>query len=161
MTRTLVVYYSRTGTTAAVTESVADALGATAVERIRPRSERRYLHWLALSAIPESTVPIEPVATDPRRYDAIVLGTPKWTLSCPPVNAFLERAPLGENPVGLVVTYGGFDHRRYARALSARIRTAGARVPARLLVQRDRVGSAAAREGIRAFCRAFEAAADP
>lgn len=136
---TLVVYYSRTGTTATVAGSVVARLSDPAVERIRPRRARSYPNWLVRSFVPGSTVPIESVEHRPPDFDAAFLGTPKWTLSCPPVSAYLDRMAFDGVPVGLFLTYGGFDEERYARRLAERLREEGAVAVERLLVERDRV----------------------
>lgn len=136
----LVVYYSYTGTTAAVARSVGQRLDDPVVERIRPQKRRRYLNWLARSFVPESSVRIEPIEADPRGFDAVFLGTPKWTLSCPPVTAYLNRVRFDGATVGLFLTYGGFDEERYARRLVSRLQRAGAETVETLLIKRDRVG---------------------
>jgi hypothetical protein len=147
----VVVYYSRTGTTHAVATDVADGFASPAVHRIRPHTGRSYPNWLARSFVPGSTVPIEPAPTDLREADAVVLGTPKWTLSCPPVTEFLRRADLAGVPVGLVLTYGGFDEQRYADALVDRLAGMGADVRATLLVKRDEVGGSGYGDRLREF----------
>ncbi|MEF8831481.1 MAG: hypothetical protein V5A23_08115 [Halobacteriales archaeon] len=153
--RAVVVYYSRTGTTRAVATDVADCLESPAVRPIRPRTERSYWNWLARSFLPGSTVPVESMATDLRDAGAVVLGTPKWTLSCPPVTEFLRQADLAGVPTGLVLTYGGFDEQRYADALADRLEDLGADLRARLLVQRDAVGTGDYRDGLATFCQAL------
>ena len=154
----VVVYYSRTGTTRRIAADAAAELAATAgsvsVDPIRPRRERSYPNWLARSFVPGSTVPIEPTRTDLRDAPAVLLGSPKWTLSCPPVTEFLERAHLDGVPTGVFLTYGGSDERRDAEALVDRVEACGADVRATLLVERDRVGSEAYVAGLREFCRA-------
>lgn len=135
----LVAYYSRTGTTAAVAEAVLDHLEDPAVERIRPRRSRSYLNWLARSFVPGAAVPIEPIEHDPRDYDAVFLGTPKWTLSCPPVTAYLDQVRFDGAAVGLCLTFGGFDEERYAHRLVERLHAAGADAVETLLVKRERV----------------------
>ena len=152
--KTLVVYYSRTGTTHSVANTIATHLPEPDVSRIRPRRERRYLSWLALSAIPGSTVEIQPVPGDLSEYDAVFLGSPKWTLSCPPVNAFLETVDLRDLTVGLFVTYGGFDEQRFTRSLADRLRSRGSEVPATLLVKRDRANGDALDGDVEQFVRA-------
>lgn len=138
--RPLLAYYSRTGTTETVARAVKGRLDDPAVEVIRPTRRRRYVNWLARSFVPGSTVPIEPVETDPRDRSVAFLGTPKWTFSCPPVTAYLERVRYDGASVGLFVTYGGFDEERYARGLAERLRALGAAHVTSLLVKRDRVG---------------------
>ena len=137
----VLTYYSRTGTTARVAADLAARFAEPAVQRIRPETERRYWNWLARSFVPGSTVPIGGVETDLREASMLVLGSPKWTLSCPPVTEFLERATLGGVPTALFLTYGGFDERRYMDRLVERVADTGADVVATLLVKRDRVAS--------------------
>ncbi|MFB6132586.1 MAG: flavodoxin family protein [Halanaeroarchaeum sp.] len=148
---TLVVYYSRTGTTRRLARRLFQHLADPDLLRIRPRRERRYPEWLALSCLPNATVDIQPVPSDLRAYDAVFLGSPKWTLSCPPVNAFLDRVDLRGVPVGVFITYGGFDERRFARSLTKTVRERGGTIPARLLVQRDQVRKRGHRKRIERF----------
>lgn len=142
----VIAYYSRTGTTERVAADLADCVPDARVLEIEPRNERSYPNWLLRSFVPESTVPIAPVPTDLSAARALFLGTPKWTLSCPPVSAFLDQLAAHDVPAGLFVTYGGFDERRYAKRMSGRLADSGATVAARLLVKRDRVDSAAGGE---------------
>ena len=143
----VVAYYSRTGTTEQVATDLAERVPDARTIEIEPRTERSYPNWLLRSFVPESTVPIEPVPTDLSDARALFVGTPKWTLSCPPVSAFLEQLTAQDVPVGLFVTFGGFDERRYARRLGDRLERSGATVAARLLVKRDRLDSVADDEG--------------
>lgn len=138
----VVVYYSRTGTTERVATDLADAISDARTIEIQARTERSYPNWLLRSFVPKSTVPIEPVPTDFSDARALFVGTPKWTFSCPPVSAFLEELTARDVPTGLFVTYGGFDERRYAKRMSDRLERSGANLAARLLVKRDRIGSA-------------------
>ena len=151
--RTLVAYYSRTGTTERVARAVFDRLDDPTVERIRPTRQRRYPNWLARSFVPGASVPIEPVAADPRTFDAVFLGTPKWTLACPPVNAYLDRVGF-DGAVGLFVTFGGFDEARYARRLAGRLEAAGADPVETLLAKRDRVEVGAVDDDVAGFVAA-------
>lgn len=138
---TLVVYYSRTGTTEMVADQLEAALSNPTVEEISPSAERGYLNWLCRSFAHGLSVDIESPRYDPQAYDSVFLGTPKWTVNCPPVTAYLSAVSLADVPVGLFLTYGGFDQRRYARELTRRLQRGGAEVPARLLVQRDQARS--------------------
>ena len=149
-----IAYYSRTGTTRSVAETVAERFLAATVNRIRPEVERRYADWLLRSAVPGSSVPIEPIQTDLREYDAIFLGTPKWTLSCPPFTEFLRRASLEEVPTGVFLTYGGFDEERYLRRIASTLRANGADVRATLRVQRDAIDTPECDAGVARFCDA-------
>lgn len=151
----VLTYYSRTGTTARVAADLAARLSDPTVQRIRPDRKRRYWNWLVRSFVPGSTVPIEGVRTDLQEAELLVLGTPKWTLSCPPVTEFLERAELEGVPTGLFVTYGGFDERRYTSRLEERLVDRGADHSATLLVKRDRVGTPGYDERVAEFVSAL------
>lgn len=149
-----VVYYSRTGTTHQVATNLASRLDDPAVQRIEPTKRRSYPNWLLRSFVPGSRVPIEPVETAVRDREALFLGTPKWTFSCPPVTEYIHELDARDVPTGLFVTYGGFDERRYARAVADRLRNAGANVEAIVLVDRDRVGSSEYNERLDTFVEA-------
>lgn len=149
-----IAYYSRTSNTRSVAETVAARFPAATIDRIRPERERRYANWLLRSAVPGSSVPIEPIQTDLREYDAVFLGTPKWTLSCPPFTEFLRRASLEGCPTGVFLTYGGFDEKRYLRRIVSKLRENGADVRATLRVQRDSVGTPECDAGVSRFCDA-------
>lgn len=138
--RPVVVFYSRTGTTERVARDLERRLEDPVVLRIRPETERPYWRWLARSFVPGSTVPIEALPTDLRAASALYLGTPKWTLSCPPTTAYLNALDATGVPTGLVLTFGGFDERRYARRYADRLANAGADVRALLYAKRVRVG---------------------
>lgn len=150
----VLTYYSRTGTTARVATDLTAGFADPTVQRIRPETERRYWNWLARSFVPGSTVPIEGVDTDLEEASVLVLGSPKWTLSCPPVTAFIEQSSLAGVPTALFVTYGGFDERRYMDRLVERVADTGADVVATLLVKRDRVGSKRYEEALDEFVAA-------
>lgn len=154
MTDCCILYYSRTGNTHAVARSVWEHLERPTIERIEPVDQRRYPNWLARSFIPGSTVPIEPVSVDVQDYDVVLLGTPKWTFSCPPVTRFLEKTDFSGVTLGLFVTFGGFDYARYAQRLVERLREAGGQVAATLWAKRDRVGQTETSEAVETFCEA-------
>lgn len=148
-----IVYYSRTGSTRAVSSEIETHIDPDRVERIRPRSRRTYWNWLLRSFIPGSTVDIEPLLTDFRGATGLFLGSPKWTISCPPVNEFLKRARIDDVPMGVFVTYGGFDERRYLELLVDRVKASGGDVRATLLVKQDRIGSESYHERVASFCQ--------
>ena len=134
-----IVYYSRTGNTRRVADRLATRLDDPMVHRVTPTRERSYPNWLLRSFVPGSRVPIEPVSLDPAGIDAVLLGAPKWTVSCPPLNEVLATLDLADAVVAPFITFGGFDEDRYLRRLAERLRADGASVPATLRVQRDAV----------------------
>ena len=108
--RTLVVYYSRTGTTRAVAEAIAERLEGDVEELIDTR--KRKGPWGFLVAIRDATKkrmsPIRPVQKRPADYDLVVVGTPVWasTMSSA-VRAYLTDCAAEIRKVALFCTQAG------------------------------------------------------
>ncbi len=120
-----IAYFSWTGNTKAVARKITELLNKkheVIPSEIKPFRDLPYPLWLLLSFIPESKVGISGYEiNDP---DVLFLGTPKWTLSCPPVNSFIERIKW-RGPVFLFITCGGFDEIRYAKHLEDKLKKRG------------------------------------
>lgn len=85
--KTLVVYYSRTGTTKRVAESISKILQCD-IEEIVDAKDRKGMLGYILSgrdAIHKKLAEIKPVRTDLEQYENIIMGTPIWasTISSP------------------------------------------------------------------------------
>ena len=161
--RVLVVYFSWTGNTRAVADELVRQLSPhhkVEVCRIEPQKQRGYLRWLLLSFIPSSKVKIQPAVEDVSKYDVIVLGGPKWTFSCPPLNSYLSRLSGCEGKNGAIfITYGGFGEDRYLNRLVKKMEAKGLDVRATLLARRSQVRSGEYRSGVKVFCGEVEAVA--
>ena len=92
--RTLVVYYSRSGTTHKVAEELARELGAD-LERITDHEDRKGFIGYMKSGREASTdilVDIDEPKWDPAGYDLVVIGTPVWAWKmCSPVRSYLAK----------------------------------------------------------------------
>jgi flavodoxin len=89
MSRVLTVFYSRTGHTHTVAETVAQGLGAE-LEELQERRKQNLL-IAGLSALFKRETELKPVAKDPAGYDLVVVGTPVWGANLPPaVRSFLH-----------------------------------------------------------------------
>lgn len=98
MKKTLVVCYSRSGTTLRVAREIATALGAD-LERIEEASQRAGKSGFVVSAFETLAkgLPSIGVRHDPRAYELVVIGTPVWLGSmCSPVRSyvFMHRGRL-------------------------------------------------------------------
>ncbi len=108
--RTLVIYYSRTGTTAKLAEALVEALEAELAE-IRCDLYRpgifRYLR-AGYDSVRIKLPPIRFPPMVPRDYDLVLIGGPVWT-SYPalPLRSFLAHPPGLPPRIGLFLTYGG------------------------------------------------------
>lgn len=100
MSRTLVVYFSRTGYTEKVAERLAERCGAHAEAIREPRSRLGFFAYIrsAREALKGRPAQILPLLHDPKSYDLVVVGTPVWAGHVSsPVRACLEahRESLG------------------------------------------------------------------
>lgn len=93
MSSILVIYYSRTGTTAKVAQAIAAPLGAD-TEEIKDTVNRKGIWgWLLAGrdASRKTETAILPLQHDLSAYDLVIVGTPiwAWTLAAP-VRTFLS-----------------------------------------------------------------------
>jgi flavodoxin len=108
----LVVYYSRTGTTARVADMLGAELGAD-VERIREPGKhasrlgaRGYVRSL-LDVMRHHRVEVMPPTHTLHDYDIVVIGTPVWAGSpCAPVQAWLQENSRHLRHVAFFCSFG-------------------------------------------------------
>ncbi|MEM3364253.1 MAG: flavodoxin [Candidatus Micrarchaeia archaeon] len=119
--KVLVVFYSRSGVTAAVANIIAKELGAD-IERIMDKKNREgligilrtgkdvFLHHLS---------EIESPAKDPSQYDVVIIGTPVWagTMSLP-VKAYITRMKHKFGKIAFFCTGGGFGAKNTIKDMS-------------------------------------------
>jgi menaquinone-dependent protoporphyrinogen IX oxidase len=108
--RILVVYYSRTGTTRKVAQSLAAALSCDCEEIVEAGSRGGMLGYLrsVVEARRQAPSRITPAVRDPSRYDLVVIGTPVWAWSLSsPVRAYLLANKSKLPAVAFFCTLGG------------------------------------------------------
>jgi len=109
--KSLVVYYSRTGTTKAAGEAIARELGADCEEIIdlKKRTGLRPIRWLiaGMDARRRKLTNIR-AQKKPENYDMIIIGTPIWNKKMTPaVRTYLTNKNLDGKKVGFFCTGGG------------------------------------------------------
>ena len=118
--RTLVVYYSRTGTTERIARMLAAEFGAD-MERIRCPGcgpGGRGLLRTILIALGLIEPPISSAAYDPATYDLVLVGTPVWAWSAAaPVRLWLRREARNLPEYAIFATAGGSSFRRAFAAI--------------------------------------------
>jgi len=153
----LVAYFSHTGNTRRVAEVLAERLQwSFEVETVEivPTRKRTYLHWLAYSFLPDSEVDIENPETELSGYDAVLLGFPKWTFSCPPLNRFIRKLRAVAVPkFFLFMTSGGFDEMRFLRSLTRKLARNGCNVVDSFTVKRKQIYGEAYKALLESFAR--------
>ncbi len=108
--RTLILFYSRSGTTAAAANCLAEQLDADLGEIVCDRYHFPFLgyaragHDSLKRVLPPITVSSENLAS----YNRLILGTPIWTsYPATPMRAFLSQNTEWPTHVSIFVTYGG------------------------------------------------------
>ncbi len=92
--RILVVFYSRSGTTRTIAESLAAELKCDAEEIIATKSHAGFLGITRslIEAMRQRPAQIAPASRSPASYDLVVIGTPVWAWSVSsPVRAYLAE----------------------------------------------------------------------
>ncbi len=112
---TLVVFYSRTGTTRTVAQRIARELDADLEELSEPKDRHGLRGYLrsGFDARLDRWVTLEALDRDPTSYDLVVVGTPVWVSSLSaPVRTFLGNHAGRLRNVAFFVTQGGRGDRR-------------------------------------------------
>jgi hypothetical protein len=158
--RVLITFFSYTGNTRQVARALSERLEKsceTQMVEIVPTRKRSYLHWLAYSFLPGSTVEIDNKPLDVSGYDAVLLGFPKWTLSCPPLNKLIHSLTgLTVPKFFLFMTCGGFDEDRFLRSLERGLQRIGCNVVECIKLKRRQISEGNYITDVDAFARQVE-----
>lgn len=107
---TLVLYYSRTGTTATIAKALANRLDADIREISCDRYTGGIFRYLlaGYDSVRGNLPEIEMAEFAAEQYDLVLIGTPIWT-SHPalPIRTFLDRKPELPARVAVFLTHGG------------------------------------------------------
>lgn len=108
--KTLVVFYSRTGTTKKVGEGIANRLNCDSEEIIDLRNRKGIFGYIfaGRDAIKKKLTDIQEISKDVSKYELVIIGTPNWGGSiCPAVRTFLEKNKINIKKAGFFCTMGG------------------------------------------------------
>lgn len=130
MCKTLVAFFSASGTTARVAKTVAEAAGADLYE-IRPEVPytKADLNWMdktSRSSVEMNDKSSRPALADQdaniAAYDTILLGFPIWWYVAPTImNSFLESYDFSGKKIVLFATSGGSGFGKAAEGLRASV----------------------------------------
>jgi hypothetical protein len=159
--RLLVAYYSYTGNTKRIAQALAERLRSfcdVEIVEIVPTRRRWYLHWLAYSFVPDSEVEIENPEMELSHYDVVLLGFPKWTFSCPPLNGFVRKLRgLNKPRFYLFMTCGGFDEQRFLDSFTHKLARIGCNVAGSLTIERKQIHRETYSESVDSFAKYIQA----
>lgn len=129
--RILVVYYSLTGKTKLVAETIAQTLGGD-IRQIEEVSTRRApLVYITggFSAAMGLKSKIKPINFDISDYDVIYLGTPIWgRKQAPAINTFMSKTDFRNRNVILFATMGGDNYTVAIKTMTNKIEADGGKV---------------------------------
>jgi len=109
--KTLVAYYSRTGTNRSVAEKLSEELGADLDEILDKKKRGGAIGWLGAGAAAyrQKMTEIE-TKIDPAQYDSIILCSPIWAGKItPPLRTYLAKRDLKGKKLAFVFVCGGGD----------------------------------------------------
>ncbi|HHF09558.1 flavodoxin [Thermococci archaeon] len=110
--KALVVYFSRTGNTKKIAESIAEELGCDIEEIVDTKNRSGALGFMrsGKDAMRKSLTKIKDVKCDPSEYDLAIIGTPVWArrLSTP-VRTFIHQYTNQLSKVAFFATHRGDD----------------------------------------------------
>lgn len=151
MNRTLIIYYSRSGTTRALAAELAAKLGAdmAAIQELRPRTGVSGFLRSMFETLRSTLPPIEPLHVDLSAYALVLLGTPVWVgRAASPVRRFLDGAASSLPLTAYFCTYDGSG---YDTAFQDMARRHGKRPLATLAVRRRDMARARHADALEAF----------
>ena len=156
----MLAFFSWTGNTKFVAEEIKRNIlhnNEVDTSEIHPKKTRRYSTWLLLSLIPGSKVSIQPTINDISNYDFLILGCPKWALSSPPINEYLNSLKGCKGRMSAVfITFGGYDEKRYLLQLENSLKKKGLQIIDRLAVRRSDIKKGEYLKKIKSFCLNIE-----
>lgn len=158
MTKTLIVYHSRSGTTRRVAQALARRLGADLdeIRIVQPLAGAAGYAMCALEALTALTPALRPARRDPAAYDLVVVGTPVWFWSLSsPVRSWLTAHRITHGRVAFFCTMGSSGARRVFATMAALAR----RAPVGTLALTDREVERGFAEKLDAFVQRLQAAA--
>lgn len=108
--KTLIAYYSRTGTTKKVAENLAARLDAD-LEEIRDTADRSGIKGYLRSgrdAMKKNLTKLEPAGRNASEYDLVIVGTPIWAWNVSaPTRTYLEENKSKLKQAAFFCTMGG------------------------------------------------------
>ncbi len=108
--KSLVVFYSRTGSTAKVAQKIADAIDCDVEEIIDTKNRSGPLNYLTSGrdAMRKVLTVLEDPVNDPAHYDLVIIGTPNWANHvATPVRTYIHNNHEKFSKVAFFCTAGG------------------------------------------------------
>lgn len=108
--KSLVIFYSRSGTTRIVGKALADTLKCDCEEIIDTANRKGLFGWLSSGrdAIKKKLTVIQPTKLNPTDYDIVIIGTPNWGGNfAPAIRTYIIQNQNKIKNVAFFTTCGG------------------------------------------------------
>ncbi|MCX7837158.1 MAG: NAD(P)H-dependent oxidoreductase [candidate division WOR-3 bacterium] len=128
--KALIVYYSLTGKTEMIAQTIAKTLKAE-IRKVEEIKKRNFFGLIrgVFEAIKGKGSKIKPMDFNLTNYDLIFLGTPVWAFKpAPAINAFISKADFKDKKIILFVTMGGVGGKSAIKTLINIIESKGGKV---------------------------------
>jgi len=138
MKTTIVLYYSRTGKTAAAAKTIANEVSADIVEIMDLKNRLGALNYMraGMDALRENKTNIEPQSVDLSEYGLVYFGTPNWVgKPAPAIITLIDNCDLIGKDVILFATMGGSGGERVIERMKEKIEARGGRMVAFFLIK--------------------------
>ncbi len=123
--KSLVVYYSLTGKTKLVSQTIAETLNATLLEikETKPRRPGLFVYLTGgLAAITNRGSQINPIDVDLKQHERIFIGSPVWaSRPAPATNSFIYKTGFEGRSVIPFFTMGGDNSEKALANITAKI----------------------------------------
>lgn len=122
--KSLVVYYSRTGTTKKVAQEITKALKSDIEEVIDIKNRKGHLGYLisGRDASMKRLTLIKPMQKDASKYDLVIIGTPVWAWDVTPaIRTYLVQTKITKK-AAVFCTLGGSGSKTAFKSMKALIK---------------------------------------
>ncbi len=120
----LVIYYSLTGKTKLVSQTIAGTLQAELVEIEELKPRRRFLTYLtgSFAAVTNKGSKISPINVNLKQYDTIFIGSPIWaSRPTPAINSFIYANNFEGQSIVPFFTMGGKNSDKALKNITTKI----------------------------------------
>ncbi|MFX1402296.1 MAG: flavodoxin family protein [Promethearchaeota archaeon] len=118
--KVLIVYYSLTGNTQFIAETIRDTFKVDIeelkpIKELNPNSSMRFM-WGGMQATMKKKPDLNPIQKNPLEYDLIFLGTPVWAWTfTPPLRSYLDKFDLSGKSVAIWTCNAGNGKKALSR----------------------------------------------
>ena len=129
--KNLVVFYSLSGNTELVANTIAQELKADIFRVEEVNKRRAFFKYITggYAATRDKCSSIKPVELKIEDYDRVFLGSPAWAAKpVPAINAFIKNTNFANKEVIAFFTMGGKSYEKAARNITPKIESSSGRV---------------------------------